>query len=144
MLQSIVGDSVVVCTSDVIITESTANILIGMAMFPGLGARLEDVHITHSACLRLRKYVVRQRKLFDADKRAVCGFGQTVYFARGQKYHSAFAPALVRWNGSLFSLSLATNVVVTALVALRAWCVAFSTPRGQYEAKPTSPGICSV
>ena len=45
-----------------------------------------------------------------------------MYFARGQKYHSAFAPALVRWNGSLFSLSLATNVVVTGLVALRAWC----------------------
>jgi len=52
---------------------------------------------------------------------AICGFGQTVYFARGQKYHSAFAPALVRWNGSLFSLSLATNIVVTGLVALRAW-----------------------
>ncbi|KZT73959.1 hypothetical protein DAEQUDRAFT_761897 [Daedalea quercina L-15889] len=52
---------------------------------------------------------------------AICGFGQTVYFARGQKYHSAFAPALVRWNGSLFSLSLATNMVVTILVALRAW-----------------------
>jgi len=52
---------------------------------------------------------------------AICGFGQTVYFARGQKYHSAFAHPLVVWNGSLFSLSLTTNVVVTALVALRVW-----------------------
>ncbi|CCM04916.1 uncharacterized protein FIBRA_07113 [Fibroporia radiculosa] len=52
---------------------------------------------------------------------AICGFGQTVFFARGQQYHSAFALPLVIWNGSLFSLSLTTNVVVTALVGLRAW-----------------------
>ncbi|KZT11847.1 uncharacterized protein LAESUDRAFT_641340 [Laetiporus sulphureus 93-53] len=54
---------------------------------------------------------------------AICGFGQTVYFARGQQYHSAFAHPLVVWNGSLFSLSLTTNVVVTCLVGLRVWCV---------------------
>ncbi|KAF9814965.1 hypothetical protein IEO21_04815 [Rhodonia placenta] len=52
---------------------------------------------------------------------AICGFGQTVFFARGQRYHSAFAHPLVLWNGSLFSLSLATNIVVTGLVALRVW-----------------------
>jgi len=52
---------------------------------------------------------------------AICGFGQTVFFARGQKYHSAFAHPLVLWNGSLFSLSLTTNIVVTCLVSLRVW-----------------------
>ncbi|PCH40268.1 hypothetical protein WOLCODRAFT_23952 [Wolfiporia cocos MD-104 SS10] len=54
---------------------------------------------------------------------AICGFGQTFYFARGQQYHSAFAHPLVMWNGSLFSLSLATNMVVTGLVALRVWYI---------------------
>ncbi|EMD39585.1 hypothetical protein CERSUDRAFT_111897 [Gelatoporia subvermispora B] len=52
---------------------------------------------------------------------AVCGFGQTVYFARATAVHSAFAHTLQVWNGSLFSLSLATNVVVTTLIALRVW-----------------------
>ncbi|KAI0645766.1 hypothetical protein C8Q79DRAFT_715227 [Trametes meyenii] len=52
---------------------------------------------------------------------AICGFTQTVYFARAQKLHSAFAHSLQVWNGSLFSLSLATNVVVTVLIALRVW-----------------------
>ena len=51
----------------------------------------------------------------------VCGFAQTVYFARAQKLHSAFAHSLQIWNGSLFSLSLATNVVVTVLIAMRVW-----------------------
>ncbi|KAI0323990.1 hypothetical protein GY45DRAFT_1332033 [Cubamyces sp. BRFM 1775] len=52
---------------------------------------------------------------------AICGFAQTVYFARAQKLHSAFAKSLQIWNGSLFSLSLATNVVVTVLIAMRVW-----------------------
>ncbi|CDO70150.1 hypothetical protein BN946_scf185009.g1 [Trametes cinnabarina] len=52
---------------------------------------------------------------------AICGFAQTVYFARAKKLHSAFAHSLQIWNGSLFSLSLATNVVVTILIALRVW-----------------------
>lgn len=52
---------------------------------------------------------------------AICGFAQTVYFARAKKLHSAFAHSLQIWNGSLFSLSLATNVVVTVLIALRVW-----------------------
>ena len=30
---------------------------------------------------------------------------------------------LERWNGSLFSLSLVTNVVVTTLIAARIWYV---------------------
>jgi len=51
----------------------------------------------------------------------VCGFAQTVYFARAKTTHSAFAPVLQIWNGSLFSLSLATNVTVTSLISLRAW-----------------------
>ncbi|KAI0074050.1 hypothetical protein K474DRAFT_1568913, partial [Panus rudis PR-1116 ss-1] len=52
---------------------------------------------------------------------AVCGFAQTVYFARAKALHSAFAHILQVWNGSLFSLSLATNVTVTMLISLRVW-----------------------
>ncbi|THH30055.1 hypothetical protein EUX98_g4135 [Antrodiella citrinella] len=52
---------------------------------------------------------------------AVCGFAQTVYFARAKKLHSAFAHILQVWNGSLFSLSLATNLTVTLLISLRVW-----------------------
>ncbi|KAI0789580.1 hypothetical protein C8Q75DRAFT_764113 [Abortiporus biennis] len=52
---------------------------------------------------------------------AVCGFAQTVYFARAKAAHSAFAHTLQIWNGSLFGLSLATNVVVTTLIAVRVW-----------------------
>ncbi|KAI0775779.1 hypothetical protein BD413DRAFT_284875 [Trametes elegans] len=52
---------------------------------------------------------------------AICGFAQTVYFARAKALHSAFAHNLQIWNGSLFSLSLATNVVVTILIAMRVW-----------------------
>jgi len=52
---------------------------------------------------------------------AVCGFAQTVYFARAKKLHSAFAHILQVWNGSLFSLSLATNLTVTILISLRVW-----------------------
>lgn len=52
---------------------------------------------------------------------AICGFAQTVYFARGTGLHSAFSPELKIWNGALFSLSLATNVTVTALITVRAW-----------------------
>lgn len=50
---------------------------------------------------------------------AVCGFTQTVIFARATDLHSAFAHTLQIWNGSLFTLSLATNVVVTILIAIR-------------------------
>ncbi|KAI0087735.1 hypothetical protein BDY19DRAFT_219876 [Irpex rosettiformis] len=50
---------------------------------------------------------------------AVCGFAQTVYFARAKALHSAFAHTLQIWNGSLFSLSLATNVCATLLISLR-------------------------
>ncbi|KAH8104660.1 hypothetical protein BXZ70DRAFT_606660 [Cristinia sonorae] len=52
---------------------------------------------------------------------AVCGFAQTVYFARAKALHSAFAHILQVWNGSLFSLSLATNVTVTLLISVRVW-----------------------
>ncbi|KAF9263974.1 hypothetical protein L218DRAFT_999130 [Marasmius fiardii PR-910] len=52
---------------------------------------------------------------------AVCGFGQSVIFAKAKHIHSAFEEELERWNGSLFSLSLVTNVVVTSLIALRIW-----------------------
>ncbi|KAI8976301.1 hypothetical protein BD414DRAFT_509665 [Trametes punicea] len=52
---------------------------------------------------------------------AICGFAQTVNFAHAQQLHSAFAHSLQIWNGSLFSLSLATNVVVTMLISLRVW-----------------------
>lgn len=52
---------------------------------------------------------------------AVCGFAQTVYFARAKSLHSAFAHILQVWNGSLFGLSLATNVVVTLLISMRVW-----------------------
>ncbi|TBU26036.1 hypothetical protein BD311DRAFT_779859 [Dichomitus squalens] len=58
-----------------------------------------------------------------AHKRAhaVCGFGQAYIFATAKTTHSAFAATLARWNGSLFSLSFATNVVVTGLIAARLW-----------------------
>ncbi|GBE85106.1 predicted protein [Sparassis crispa] len=52
---------------------------------------------------------------------ATCGFAQTVFFARGTDLHSAFSPELKIWNGALFSLSLVTNVIVTCLIAVRAW-----------------------
>ncbi|PBK86866.1 hypothetical protein ARMGADRAFT_1055170 [Armillaria gallica] len=52
---------------------------------------------------------------------AVCGFGQTVIFAQAKTTHSAFGPNLQRWNGSLFSLSLVTNVVATSFIAFRIW-----------------------
>ena len=55
VLQSIVGDSVVVRPSDVISAQSITNSLIGVAMFPSLGARLEDVHCAHFAGVRVRK-----------------------------------------------------------------------------------------
>ncbi|KAI3618979.1 hypothetical protein WG66_000516 [Moniliophthora roreri] len=54
---------------------------------------------------------------------AVCGFGQAVIFARAKATHSAFADDLPKWNGSLFSLSLATNVLVTSLIAFRIWWI---------------------
>ncbi|KAI0692988.1 hypothetical protein C8T65DRAFT_70545 [Cerioporus squamosus] len=52
---------------------------------------------------------------------AICGFGQAYIFATAKTTHSAFATSLARWNGSLFSLSFATNAVVTALIAVRLW-----------------------
>ncbi|KAF9061813.1 hypothetical protein BDP27DRAFT_1428576 [Rhodocollybia butyracea] len=52
---------------------------------------------------------------------AVCGFGQAVIFAQAKSTHSAFSSQLEIWNGSLFSLSLTTNVVVTSLIAFRIW-----------------------
>ncbi|CAL1712979.1 unnamed protein product [Somion occarium] len=52
---------------------------------------------------------------------AACGFAQTVYFAKEKALRSAFAHILQIWNGSLFSLSLATNVTVTLLISLRVW-----------------------
>ncbi|TBU26459.1 hypothetical protein BD309DRAFT_902340 [Dichomitus squalens] len=54
---------------------------------------------------------------------AVCGFSQAVIFAEAKTVHSAFANELERWNGSLFSLSLVTNVVVTTLIAARIWFI---------------------
>jgi len=51
----------------------------------------------------------------------VSGFAQTVFFARAKAVHSAFAHILQIWNGSLFSLSLATNATVTLLISLRVW-----------------------
>ncbi|KAI0789589.1 hypothetical protein C8Q75DRAFT_142547 [Abortiporus biennis] len=54
---------------------------------------------------------------------AVCGFAQTVYFARAKRLHSAFAHTLQIWNGSLFGLSLATNVTVTVLISVRVWYI---------------------
>ncbi|KAF9455989.1 hypothetical protein BDZ94DRAFT_1276776 [Collybia nuda] len=55
---------------------------------------------------------------------AVCGFGQGVIFAQAKTTHSAFVSTLARWNGSLFVLSLTTNVVVTTLIAARIWYLA--------------------
>lgn len=51
------------------------------------------------------------------------GFAQTVYFAQATDTHSAFATTLEHWNGAVFGLSLATNVIVTSLIALRIWLV---------------------
>ncbi|THU98435.1 hypothetical protein K435DRAFT_964962 [Dendrothele bispora CBS 962.96] len=52
---------------------------------------------------------------------AVCGFGQSVIFANGKTIHTAFQSQLARWNGSVFTLSLVTNVVVTVLIGCRIW-----------------------
>ncbi|OBZ71515.1 hypothetical protein A0H81_08691 [Grifola frondosa] len=52
---------------------------------------------------------------------ATCGFAQTVEFAGAKDLHSAFAHELTIWNGSLFTISLATNIIVTSLIALRVW-----------------------
>ncbi|KAK7472403.1 hypothetical protein VKT23_000517 [Stygiomarasmius scandens] len=52
---------------------------------------------------------------------AVCGFGQAYIFANAKTIHTAFGTQLARWNGSLFSLSLATNIVVTSLIGFRIW-----------------------
>ncbi|KAF5393478.1 hypothetical protein D9757_000494 [Collybiopsis confluens] len=54
---------------------------------------------------------------------AIAGFGQGVEFARAKTIHSAFESELEKWNGSVFSLSLATNVLVTTLIAARIWWV---------------------
>lgn len=62
----------------------------------------------------------------------VCGFAQTVYFAKSKHVHSAFARILQIWNGSLFSLSLATNVTVTLLIALRVWYILRDFGRKKY------------
>lgn len=53
--------------------------------------------------------------------KVVCGFGQGVIFAQAKTTHSAFVSTLAHWNGSLFVLSLTTNVVVTSLIAARIW-----------------------
>lgn len=53
----------------------------------------------------------------------VCGFAQAIYFARAKAIHSAFNVQLEHWNGSLFSLSLATNVIGTGIIAFRVWSV---------------------
>ncbi|KAF5355569.1 hypothetical protein D9758_006347 [Tetrapyrgos nigripes] len=52
---------------------------------------------------------------------AICGFGQAYIFAHAKTAHNAFETQLSRWNGSLFSISLATNLIVTCLIAFRIW-----------------------
>ncbi|KAJ7594904.1 hypothetical protein C8J56DRAFT_927929 [Mycena floridula] len=54
---------------------------------------------------------------------AVCGFGQGVIFAQAREIHSAFGVELEHWNGSVFILSLCTNVLVTTLIAARIWFI---------------------
>ncbi|KAL0581779.1 hypothetical protein V5O48_000256 [Marasmius crinis-equi] len=56
---------------------------------------------------------------------AVCGFGQSVMFANAKHLHSAFEIELEHWNGSVFILSLVTNIVVTSLIAVRIWSVLY-------------------
>jgi len=52
---------------------------------------------------------------------AISGFAQTYFFATAKTTHTAFAKTLAHWNGAVFSLSLATNVIVTSLIAARIW-----------------------
>ncbi|KAF9468228.1 hypothetical protein BDZ94DRAFT_1209133 [Collybia nuda] len=52
---------------------------------------------------------------------AACGLGQGIMFAQSKTTHSAFASTLAHWNGSLYILSLTTNVLVTILIAARIW-----------------------
>ncbi|TRM69213.1 hypothetical protein BD626DRAFT_8135 [Schizophyllum amplum] len=66
---------------------------------------------------------------------AVCGFGQAFIFANAQAIHSAFADTLTRWNGSLFILSLVTNVVVTTLIASRIWFISRETGSTMFSKK---------
>ena len=51
----------------------------------------------------------------------VCGFGQGIEFAHAKNTNGIFGSNLAGWNGSLFSLSLATNVTVTSLITFRIW-----------------------
>ncbi|KIM76045.1 hypothetical protein PILCRDRAFT_826699 [Piloderma croceum F 1598] len=52
---------------------------------------------------------------------ASSGFAQTIFFATAKNTHTAFAKSLAQWNGAVFSLSLATNIMVTSLIAVRVW-----------------------
>ncbi len=71
----------------------------------------------------------------------MCGFAQTVYFARAKALHSAFAHTLQIWNGSLFSLSLATNVTVTLLISLRVWYALTTYPSRSESPRLTCTGL---
>jgi len=58
---------------------------------------------------------------FLSHSSSVSGFGQAHIFASGKSIHTAFQSELERWNGSVFALSLATNIVVTTLIGCRIW-----------------------
>ncbi|KAL1660367.1 hypothetical protein EV715DRAFT_245309 [Schizophyllum commune] len=58
---------------------------------------------------------------------AISGFGQAYIFANAKTIHSAFNDTLEKWNGSVFILSLVTNVIVTTLIAARIWFLARET-----------------
>ncbi|OSX62671.1 hypothetical protein POSPLADRAFT_1122355, partial [Postia placenta MAD-698-R-SB12] len=51
----------------------------------------------------------------------VCGLGQAVAFAHAQRYHDVFVLPIQIWSGALFAFSISSNVLVTGLIALRAW-----------------------
>lgn len=86
-----------------------------------MGSRLESLCDTCAYGHRICRYAsgIHSRERCRFNCHLVCGFAQTVYFAQATGLHSAFAHTLQIWNGSLFSLSLATNIVVTTLIAVR-------------------------
>ncbi|KAF8890433.1 hypothetical protein BD779DRAFT_1517608 [Infundibulicybe gibba] len=53
----------------------------------------------------------------------VCGYLAVFNFSQVHPGDSVFAPNIAEWGTALFSLSLATNITVTSLIAARIWWI---------------------
>jgi len=52
---------------------------------------------------------------------AACSIGQAIAFSRARETDNIFSTDILHWNEALYSLSFATNVIVTGLIAFRVW-----------------------